>query len=61
MARRPPGPYCLVAALNRATSSLGTRPRSFTSIPWALAHSRTSVLSTHPAALGVRYAPAADR
>ena len=47
------GPYCLVAALNRATSSAGTRPRSFTSMPCALAHSRTSVLST-PSARALR-------
>jgi hypothetical protein len=32
-----------VAALNLTTSSAGTRPRSFTSMPCALAHSRTSV------------------
>ena len=36
-------PYYVVAALNLTTSSAGTRPRSFTSMPWALAHSRTSV------------------
>jgi hypothetical protein len=35
--------YWLVAALNLTTSSAGTRPRSFTSMPWTLAHSRTSV------------------
>ncbi len=33
-----PGPYCPAAALNRAASSAGTRPRSFTSMPCALAH-----------------------
>ena len=38
--------YGVVAALNLTTSSAGTRPRSFTSMPCALAHSRTSVLST---------------
>jgi hypothetical protein len=38
-------PYRVVAALNLTTSSAGTRPRSFTSMPCALAHSRTSVLS----------------
>ena len=38
-----PSPYYAVAALNLTTSSAGTRPRSFTSMPWALAHSRTSV------------------
>jgi hypothetical protein len=37
-------PYWLVAALNLATSSAGTRPRSVTSMPCALAHSRTSVV-----------------
>ena len=37
-------PYWLVAALNLTTSSAGTRPRSFTSMPCALAHSRTSVV-----------------
>ena len=37
------GCYCPVAALNLTTSSAGTRPRSFTSMPWTLAHSRTSV------------------
>jgi hypothetical protein len=36
--------YWLVAALNLTTSAAGTRPRSFTSMPYALAHSRTSVL-----------------
>jgi hypothetical protein len=49
--RERPGPYCAVAALNLATSSAGTRPRSFTSMPCALAHSRTLVLSTPSAAL----------
>jgi hypothetical protein len=33
-----------VAALNLATRSAGIRPRSLTSMPWALAHSRTSVV-----------------
>jgi len=28
--------YCPEAALNLATRSAGTRPRSFTSMPWAL-------------------------
>jgi hypothetical protein len=46
--RERPGPYCPVAALNLATSSAGTRPRSLTAMPCALAHSRTSVLSTPP-------------
>ena len=44
------GPYCPVAALNRATSSAGTSPRSFTWMSCALAHSWTAVLSTPPAA-----------
>src|SRR5581483_7706864 len=35
--------YFPVAALNLVMSSAGTRPRSLTSIPWALAHSRASV------------------
>ena len=48
-----------VAALNLTTSSAGTRPRSFTSRPWALAHSRTSVVSTFPFADA--RAPAARR
>jgi hypothetical protein len=39
-----PRTYWLVAALNLRTSSAGTRPRSFTSMPCALAHSRTSVV-----------------
>ena len=39
-----PGFYGAIAALNLATSSAGIRPRSLTSIPWALAHSRTSVV-----------------
>ena len=54
--RERPGPYCPVAALNLATSSAGTRPRSLTSMPCALAHSRTSVLSTPPAG-ALRSAP----
>jgi 5-methyltetrahydropteroyltriglutamate--homocysteine methyltransferase len=33
-----------IGALNFTSSSAGTRPRSFTSMPWALAHSRTSVV-----------------
>ncbi len=37
--------YFPVAALNLTTSSAGTRLRSFTSMPRALAHSRTSVVS----------------
>jgi hypothetical protein len=37
-------PYFPVAALNLTTSSAGTRPRSLTSMPWVLAHSRTSVV-----------------
>ena len=36
--------YRVAAALNFTTSSAGTRPRSFTSMPCALAHSRTSVV-----------------
>jgi hypothetical protein len=39
-----PWAYCPVAALNFTTSSAGTRQRSFTSMPCALAHSRTSVV-----------------
>lgn len=35
--------YRAVAAWNLATSSLGTRPRSLTSMPCDLAHSRTAV------------------
>ena len=42
--RERPGSYFSVAALNLMTSSAGTRPRSFTSMPCALAHSRTSVV-----------------
>src|SRR5579863_9990787 len=34
--------YWAFAALNLTTSSAGTRPRSLTSMPWDLAHSRTS-------------------
>ena len=45
--------YRVAAALNLTTSSAGTRPRSFTSMPCALAHSRTSVLST-PSARALR-------
>ena len=37
-----------VAALNLATRSAGTRPRSFTSMHCALAHSRTSVPPAPP-------------
>ena len=51
--------YRVVAALNLTTSSAGTRPRSFTAIPCALAHSQTSVLST-PSARPLRL-PAAGR
>ena len=47
--RAVPLVYFRVAALNLATRSAGTRPRSFTSMPCALAHSRTSVLSAPPA------------
>jgi hypothetical protein len=36
--------YCPVDALNLATSQPAPRPRSFTSMPCALAHSRTSVV-----------------
>jgi hypothetical protein len=39
-----PGCYFSVAALNLIMSSAGTRPRSLTSMPCALAHSRTSVV-----------------
>ena len=39
-----PGFYGAIAALNLTTSSAGIRPRSLTSMPWALAHSRTSVV-----------------
>jgi hypothetical protein len=38
------GSYWPVAALNLTTRSAGTRPRSFTSMPCSLAHSRTSVV-----------------
>jgi hypothetical protein len=41
-----PEPYVPVAALNLTTSSAGIRPRSLTSMPWTLAHSRTSVVSS---------------
>ena len=51
--------YCVVAALNLITSSAGTRPRSFTSMPCALAHSRTSVLSTPSARARRPLGPAA--
>ena len=37
------GAYPAVAALNLGASSAGSRPRSFTSVPCALARSRTSV------------------
>jgi hypothetical protein len=40
--------YCPVAALNSTTSSAGTRLRCFTSMPCALAYSRTSVLRRLP-------------
>ena len=36
--------YWLAAALNVATSSAGTRPRSFTSMPWPVARLWTSVV-----------------
>jgi len=52
-------PYWLVAALNFTTSSAGTRPRSFTSMPWALAHSRTSVVFSPLAGPGARRGTAA--
>jgi hypothetical protein len=39
-----PRSHCAFAALNLTISSAGTRPRSFTSMPWALAHSRSSVV-----------------
>jgi hypothetical protein len=61
------GSYCPVAALNLTTSSAGTRPRSFTSMPWALAHSRTSVVFSplgagrRPVRAGRRAAPLARR
>lgn len=46
------GEYCTVywpvAALNLTISSAGTRPRSLTSMPWALAQSRTSVAFSSP-------------
>jgi hypothetical protein len=51
--RAVPLVYFRVAALNLATRSAGTRPRSFTSMPCALVHSRTSVLSA-PAAGALR-------
>jgi hypothetical protein len=35
--------YVAMAAFNLATNSARTRPRSFTSMPRALAHSRTAV------------------
>jgi len=40
---RHPRPYVLVASFNLAAHSARTRPRSFTSIPCALAHSRPLV------------------
>src|SRR5579871_3366402 len=61
------GIYCAVAALNLTTSSAGTRPRSFTSMPWALAHSRTSVVfspltgARRPVRAGCRAAPLTRR
>jgi hypothetical protein len=61
------GSYCAVAALNLTTSSAGTRPRSLTSMPWALAHSRTSVVfsplagARRPVRAGRRAAPLARR
>jgi hypothetical protein len=59
--------YCPVAALNFTTRSAGTRPRSFTSMPWALAHSRTSVVfsplagARRPVRAGLRAAPLTRR
>ena len=44
MGQERPELYCPVAVLNFTTSSAGTRPRFLTSMPWALAHSRTSVV-----------------
>jgi site-specific recombinase XerD len=61
------GSYCPVAALNFTTSSAGTRPRSLTSMPWALAHSRTSPVfsplaaARRPVRAGRRAAPLARR
>jgi hypothetical protein len=61
------GPYCRVAALNLTTNSAGTRPRSFTSGPCALAHSRTSVVfrpsadALRPPRTGRREPPPARR
>ena len=46
--------YCPIAALNFTTSSAGTRPRSLTSMPWDLAHSRTAVESVPLALAGLR-------
>lgn len=59
--RAAPLVYCRVAALNLATRSAGTRPRSFTSMPCALAHWRTSVLSARPPVPGDRPGLAATR
>ncbi len=42
-------PVGWVADLNLTIRSAGTRPRSFTSMPCALAHSRTSVVFSPPA------------
>jgi hypothetical protein len=50
------GPYCLVAALNSTTSSAGTRPRSLTSMPCALAHPR-NLGAVHSAARPSASAP----
>ena len=52
--RNVPRPYFPVAALNLTTSSAGTRPRSLTSMPCVLAHSRTSVVFRPFAARCVR-------
>ena len=43
--------YFPVASWYLATIPAGTRPRSLTSIPWVLAHSRTCVVLMPPAAL----------
>ena len=46
-------PFYFSGALNFIISSAGTRPRSLTSMPCALAHSRTSVVFS-PFACGLR-------
>jgi hypothetical protein len=53
------GSYFSVAALNLTTSSAGMHPRSFTSMPCALAHWRTSAVSS--AVAGARRPPRAGR